>query len=345
MTDFTPDTPRKLTRMQDGFELHGLQNSRVELWIAPALGGKWVSLRDRRTAREWMWSPPQETTPGTPPRPKLFRAPDNNAFQTSCLVGADECIPTIAPSVWQGRTLPDHGEVWNLPWTVLNASSAVDFSGDTSSDTSGDISGDASTALTLQIDMPISPLRFTRRITLDENTLRVAYTLENLGAAHERFVWAFHPLLHFMPGDQLTLGAGIQELLLESAVGLDLGQRGAVCAWPSPTPGSDLTQLDLGGEERAAKFFTRPLAERDGWAKIHNPADQTALTYSFATDQISTLGIWLTRGGWNGFHHLAIEPGIGAPDPLDVAVNDWQTAGAVAPHSKTQWQFQLTIGS
>ena len=36
----------------------------------------------------------------------------------SPLVGADECLPTIAPCSWRGRELPDHGEVWNVPWAV-----------------------------------------------------------------------------------------------------------------------------------------------------------------------------------------------------------------------------------
>lgn len=306
----------ELTRSIDGFELLGMQNEQVELWIAPGLGGKWVSLRDRRAEREWMWSPPEGKG--------LFRAPDNNAFNTSCLVGADECIPTIAPSQWQGRDLPDHGEVWNLPWEIADSHTADE--------------------LTLRIEMPISPLRFTRRIRLQDATLDVAYTLENRGDKQEPFVWAFHPLLWIVPGDRLALGTGIRDLLLESAMGLDLGQRGDVCTWPSPQTGIDLTRLELGGDNRAAKFFTRRLAPTDNWARIYNEADQTALTYQFDTQDVTTLGIWLTRGGYNGYHHLAVEPGIGAPDPLDIAVNDWQHFGTVEPNGKKEWRFQLTVG-
>jgi hypothetical protein len=60
---------------------------------------------------------------------------------------------------------------------------------------------------------------------------------------------------------------------------------------------------------------------------------------------VNTFGIWLNRGGWNDYHHLAIEPGIGAPDPLDVAVQDWKRFGTVAPLATVHWGFRLTLGA
>jgi hypothetical protein len=40
---------------------------------------------------------------------------------------------------------------------------------------------------------------------------------------------------------------------------------------------------------------------------------------------------------------LAVEPGIGAPDPLDVAVEQWQQFGLVQPDSTYRWRFTLTV--
>lgn len=320
-------------RTVDGFQLVGLQNERVEIWIAPELGGKWVSLRDPRTNREWMWSPPEGKG--------LFRAPDNNGFHTSSLVGADECIPTIAEAHWQGRDLPDHGEVWNLPWTVLGEDNNL---GEVDSTPANPPANGSMPAISLVVDFPLSPLRLRRTIQLAENIVQVSYTLENLSQTDEHFVWAFHPLLWIVSGDQIELGNGVSELLLESAVGIELGTRGTPCAWPSPQPGVDLASLELGGEQRAAKFFTRPLGGQDGWAKVFNPFDGSGLTFSFDTAQVPVLGLWLNRGGWNNYHHLALEPGIGAPDPLDVAVEEWGTFGTVAAHSRKSWQFQIAVG-
>ena len=45
-------------RQQQGFEVYELNNEEVELAVVPELGAKIVSLKNRRTGREWMWHPP-----------------------------------------------------------------------------------------------------------------------------------------------------------------------------------------------------------------------------------------------------------------------------------------------
>ncbi|HEY3932921.1 MAG TPA: hypothetical protein VGM58_11215, partial [Verrucomicrobiae bacterium] len=97
-------------RQEQGFEVYMLHTEEVELAVVPELGAKIISLKDLRTGREWMWHPPGGL--------KLFRNHPSDAFSQSPLAGADECLPTIAPCSWQGRELPDHGEVWNVPWKV-----------------------------------------------------------------------------------------------------------------------------------------------------------------------------------------------------------------------------------
>ena len=97
-------------RLDQGFEVYALSNERVEVAVVPALGARIVSLKDLRTGREWMWHPDGGR--------RLFQNLTGDDFAGSPLVGMDECLPTIAPCSWQGRNLPDHGEVWALPWTV-----------------------------------------------------------------------------------------------------------------------------------------------------------------------------------------------------------------------------------
>jgi hypothetical protein len=58
---------------------------------------------------------------------------------------------------------------------------------------------------------------------------------------------------------------------------------------------------------------------------------------------VDTVGLWINRGGWHGYHHLAVEPGIGAPDPLDVAVREWGRYAVAAPHTTVRWAFRLRI--
>ena len=87
-----------------------LNNNEIELAVVPELGAKIISLKNLRTGREWLWHPSEGL--------KLFTNQVRDDFSISPLVGIDECFPTIEPCSWQGRELPDHGEIWSVPWQV-----------------------------------------------------------------------------------------------------------------------------------------------------------------------------------------------------------------------------------
>src|SRR6267378_7288167 len=101
---------RREVRTTQNFMVYTLSNKEVQIAVVPELGAKMISLRNLQTGREWLWHPHNELT--------LFRNRLGDDFSQSPLAGIDECLPTIAPCQWQGRTLPDHGEVWSTSWSV-----------------------------------------------------------------------------------------------------------------------------------------------------------------------------------------------------------------------------------
>ncbi|NJS14752.1 MAG: hypothetical protein HC788_09300, partial [Sphingopyxis sp.] len=111
-------------------------------------------------------------------------------------------------------------------------------------------------------------------------------------------------------GDRLDL-PGITQMLTEAALGVPLGARGDKIAWPYPLEGVALDQLDFGTPNAAVKLFSEERAATS--ATIRNARTGDALRFDFDPQSVDTLGVWLTRGGWRGYHHLAVEPGIGAP--------------------------------
>jgi galactose mutarotase-like enzyme len=52
-------------RPEQGFDVYVLGNQEVMVAVVPELGAKIISLKNRRTHREWMWHPAE--------RLKLFR--------------------------------------------------------------------------------------------------------------------------------------------------------------------------------------------------------------------------------------------------------------------------------
>src|SRR5882672_4545281 len=135
---------RAEVRNEQGFSAHVLSSRKLRITVVPELGAKIISLKDLHTGREWMWHPRGGM--------KLFRNRPGDDFSQSPLVGADECLPTIMPCSWQGRDLPDHGEVWNAPWKVDSAAWENGI-------------------LKTSVRLKISPFEFERTIELVENEI------------------------------------------------------------------------------------------------------------------------------------------------------------------------------
>jgi galactose mutarotase-like enzyme len=293
---------------QDGITVHHLDTPEVKVRIIPELGAKIAGLLDKRTGREWMWSPPGGG---------LFRSAFASAFDQSTLTGADECLPTIAACKWNGRELPDHGELWSLPWK-----------GET-----------IPHGLKTTLQCAVSPFLIERTATLEANRLKLDYRLVNQGAQPEPFIWALHPLMTILTGDRLEIPAC--EMELEVALGRDLGERGAKIAWPHPAPGMDLALMDFGpGGGAALKGFVKNPAEKR--ADIINSSGGGRMSIRFSGDSLDALGIWINRGAWNGHHHVALEPTNGSPDALDAAVKG-NHHGLILPGQTLAWQVVLEV--
>ena len=287
-------TTKTFRRSEQGFDVFGLRNEAVELALVPELGAKVILLRNLVTGYEWMWHPPTGM--------KLFRNQLGDDFAASTMTGWDECLPTIAPCDWKGRKLPDHGEVWSVPWKI-------------------DLEAFGRGVLKTSVKLAVSPFHFERSIALHGNEIRLDYQLENLSNEPEEFLWAMHPLLPVNDHIQLDLTEETENLLAgeQWIDGLKFNTDKPSCV----------------------KTYAGPL--REGRASVMNIAARDRLQFEWDTDRNNTLGLWLTRGGWNGYHHVALEPANGAADALTDAVKAGQ-GGLLAPQEKRSWQVKLRVG-
>ena len=301
---------------EQGFAVYGLRSERVELRVVPELGARVASLRDLRTGREWMWHPPGEL--------KLFRNAFGDPFINSTLAGLDECLPTLAACEWKGRQIPDHGEVWALPWRVDEAAFEE-------------------CKIAASVKTPVSPFAFERAISLSENMVTFSYHLTNTGRESEEFVWTVHPLLTLEEGDRMELPGEVAGFRVDGGSGAPVLDRGSVWKYPEPFENFHIDRLQLGDNRDACvKGFTHPL--RAGRAAIVNDRSGDRLEFQWDTAENDTLGIWLTRGGLKGWHHVALEPTNGAPDSLALACREWKRHGLLAPGESKRWSFRLGVG-
>ena len=170
----------------------------------------------------------------------------------------------------------------------------------------------------LSVDLAMSPLRFVRSLSLGSSTLTARYSLTNLSDAPEQFLWAMHPLIAPRAGDQVELPAEARRQLHDES-------------W--------LDTLDFGSRLPAfAKVYCGRLSE--GRVAVANARAGCRLGFAWNTAENDALGIWLTRGGWNGYHHLALEPTNVPADSLADAVAQ-DCCGSLGPHSTKNWSVRL----
>lgn len=259
---------RHTRRRVGDFEIHTLANDAISISMAPELGGRIVSLRDRVSRREWLdgWSPVGNR--------RLWHPADPADFGTGPGAGIDECLPTVLPCEVGGASLPDHGELWNQ---------APDFTADPQG------------ALSCRWKLKSLPLTFERRVSLAESVIRFDYRLENLADDASPFLWAWHPLFSWQQGDQIR-----------STEKSCLTPDGDRLPWPEAQPGNDLSRAAfLKGATPAAKVFLGPLSR--GHVEIVSKSG-ASLSLDWPSAFFPYAGIWITRGFWKGLHHWAIEP-------------------------------------
>lgn len=237
----------------------------------------------------------------------LFRNSLGDAFERGPLAGIDECLPTVASCRANMRDLPDHGECWSRPWHL-----------DEQSLEKGQI------ATTLEL--PLSPFHFERTISLAGSTIVLDYALTSRSNRPESFLWSLHPLLRLEPGDRIELPT---DCCAPQVV--TIHPKSAACAEVSLQP--------AGSHGSWIKAFVRAGNGRAALVRV----DGARLSFEWEPKQLPWFGVWITRGGWNDFSHLALEPASGAPDDLSVAILRQECHATIAPAEAISWQLLLNV--
>jgi galactose mutarotase-like enzyme len=285
-----------------------LESELLRVTVLPEHGARIASLVYRPEGREILWAPPGLR--GLP-------APTYGmAYADHPAVGIDECLPTIGADAFNGRALPDHGEAWSVPWALSTGKNYIE------------------TVVTLRH----SPLRFNRAVSFARaDAIRLDYTVTNTSNAPEPVLWALHPLMRWENGTRVILPPEVTQVEVGAVMGMSPLRPNSTAAWPQ-TDRLDIggAELNHTGEPAAAKCYIGPLAER--WAALHDLLSGVAVGFSFTTPM---LGLWLNRGAWGGYTHVAIEPTTGTSDLLSEAV-ERENVLSVPANGTATWS--VTIG-
>lgn len=297
-----------------------LLNDVLRVVILPRCGGKIASLLDRRTGEELL-------LPASAP---YLETPHTAAFHDADLGGFDECLPGVAatPAAHSRPAVPDHGEVWRLPWDIETASPHM---------------------LRLSARAAVSGLRLIRSAHLHGARLHLHYELVNESAHTRDWLWAAHPLLLVEPGDRIHLPPGIANLHIEySCTGA--WSAGTSISWPIAQDNHgalhDLSLVREPDHTTAMKLFT---AIEDGWCAFERSRLQRVIRFRFDPKQLPCLGLWICRGAWPANRTprqstVALEPTTASTDFLSVAARS-KYRRRLAPGHSTSWTLDLQVFS
>jgi galactose mutarotase-like enzyme len=223
-------------------------------------------------------------------------------FVDADLGGWDECAPSIDACDVDGRSVPDHGDLWATTWTIDKASPA---------------------ALTMSARGDSLGYRIERKISATASGLLFEYRAE-AEQAPTPFLWAAHPQFASPPGSFVRLPASVDSVV-------DVLDGDTALPWTSALATVDT--LPVGG---CRKVYVDP-AVAVGEATLVR-ADGSELTMTWTG--CPYLGLWFDNRAYAAEPVVAIEPSTGFRDSLAFAIGA-SRASMLLPGRPLRWSLEL----
>ncbi len=304
------------------FAAWALENENLRIVIVPQLGGKLASVFDKRTRREWLVGPTLR-----PLRPASYGA----RFVDYDVSGWDEMFPTIdACEVMvngQSVSLPDHGELWSIPWTREPGSP---------------------NELKLSAQGKGFPYCLSRNAKLSApDTLLFEYEITNPGNGPLPYLWAAHPLFSGHPDTTMIFPASVKEVFVVFGGKQWSAAPKSRDTWPnSSAAGGTLHRLDRVGPvdlHDCRKFYAAPETPIS-WAGMRDESTGNWLRLDWSVDRVPYLGIWIDEGTYCTEPVMALEPATGFYDSLAIA-SELGKHSLLPPQSSHRWQVSIRLGT
>jgi galactose mutarotase-like enzyme len=313
----------KEIELAEGIMALTLDHSDYTLTVVPQLGGKITSLKKKKTKREFLSRTRVEY------RTRTY----GDLYENYECDGIDECFPSVGASAypsypWQGVSVPDHGEVWSLPWEWEIKQNK----------------------LRMWVRGVRFPYIFERSLTFEtlarQKTpyIRLSYKVTNESPYDFPFLYAFHPVFKAEARSKILLPQGTN-VVTHWSTDDRLGPPMYEHDWPNVTDVTldksyDRATLRSGRTKEAEKLFTTPMEQ--GRCALLYP-NKEFVGFLFPAKRLPHLGIWINEGGWNKLHHIALEPSTSQVDRIDTA-EGLKRCGVVPAGGEVEWDISLITG-
>ena len=244
-----------------------IRGSGLTAEVLPERGAKIVSLRDD-SGREWL----AQSDPSKMPTPDA-------SFVDAEMAGWDECAPSIVACTVDGRAVPDHGDLWNVPFSIEGEGSL------------------AATGTSLGY-------RFTRSIRPTSTGLQLSYAARALDRPVP-FLWAAHPQFSAPPGTRVELPEHVSTVIdvLDPSL-------------PSIPLTREERSIGSLGAGQTRKWYVEPEQKVGMMRLVRRDGSALEMTWSHRCPYV---GVWFDNQGFSREPVIAIEPSTGFFDSVATA--------------------------
>lgn len=305
-----------------GIESIILENDVLRATYLPEYGSKLASLVLKETNKEFMFQTHLK---------ELVIPEYSSPFSEYDSSGFDEVFPSIDKCFYpngerKGIEIPDHGEVWALPWNFeIIDEEKVKF----------------------WVVSPTLSYRFEKIIELTNNQIKTVYTVYNLSEEEEfEFIWTPHALLSCDEHVQLNVPSHLNKIMTVEHSTEHLGEWGTIHNYPETISHKTGKTIDMSKVEKIEAnncekfYFLEKLKKNDVVSLKYQTGEE--ICYEYDTDKIPYLGVWKTQGGYRGDYNIAIEPCTGIYDDLYVA-SKIRKVSKVEKAETFSWNFNIII--
>ncbi|MBS3811811.1 MAG: DUF5107 domain-containing protein [Halanaerobiales bacterium] len=297
-----------------------LESQKLKIKLLPQSGGKIQSIFNKVKQKEYLY----QTEKNKFKRPEYAMLFDNGDCS-----GFDDMFPTIDECYyprkpWKGIKVPDHGEVWSIPWNY-------------------ELKDDS---IFLSVHGIRFPYKLEKNIKIkNENCLHIDYNVKNYSAYNFDFIWAAHPLFNFGETTEIILPKTVNKIMNVYNDSKRLGKYGEIHSWPVANTNSedeyDMSKIYSKSVKFCEKYYVQEEL-KEGWASLYDKKYGDMITLLYPIKKVPYLGIWVNKGGFMDQYNVALEPCTGAFDGVNIA-NKWDKVSTVKANENYDWFLNIEI--
>jgi hypothetical protein len=272
----------------DGVPLVRLESDFLRTDVAPSVGGRIISLVEKRSGHEFLWRNSKL---------KLEKMPSRSQYDPNFYGGIDELLPNDIPEVINGVDCPDHGELWTTPLEDRSESGK----------------------LVLRGALPKFGLRYEREMSLDPEAprLMLTYRISNRANQPRQFLWKLHAALAIEAGDVIECPA-------RKAQVVDLAWSRFKTLAPFSWPNLEGQAANVIPPRNGTVDFFYLFDLAQGAMAWRSHSRHMQFRYEFDTKVFPYAWLFASYGGFRGHYTVIVEPCTAMPLSVNEAAGRQQ---------------------